>query len=83
MVISTFVYKDKISLDPCCAMELSLFSSSSSTLMVSSSSSATLILSILDEVEVMLLDSGLSCFVGGDEVIIVVVVDIGGKTDGD
>ena len=51
--------------------------------MVSSSSSATLILSILDEVEVMLLDSGLSCFVGGDEVIIVVVVDIGGKTDGD
>ena len=63
-------------------MELSFSSSSSSTLMVSSSSSATLVLSLLGEVEVMLLDSGLSWSGGGDEVIIV-VVDIGGKTDGD
>ena len=50
--------------------------------MVSSSSSATLVLSLLGEVEVMLLDSGLSWSGGGDEVIIG-VVDIGGKTDGD
>ena len=77
-------YLGKFSNDPCWAMELLSFSSSSSsTLMFSSSSSSTTFLSIFGEVEVRLRDSGLCCFGGEEEVIVVVIVDIGGKTDDD